>query len=83
MAEAKKQPKLKVPTYNSDRALKERIGRSENQATFWRRLGVTQSGGSRYESGRNPPKAVRMLMALEAGTAAIDDLRQGRLAEAV
>ena len=26
-----------------------------NQMDFWSRIGVTQSGGSRYESGRNMP----------------------------
>lgn len=34
----------------------------ENQATFWRRFGVTQSGGSRYESGRNIPGPLRILL---------------------
>ncbi|MBL8485524.1 MAG: helix-turn-helix domain-containing protein [Rhodocyclaceae bacterium] len=33
-----------------------------NQSDFWRRFGVTQSGGSRYESGRNLPNAVGMLL---------------------
>lgn len=32
-----------------------------NQHEFWSRLGVTQSGGSRYESGRNIPKPVAIL----------------------
>ena len=35
-----------------------------NQQQFWSRLGVTQSGGSRYESGRNMPKPVRELLRL-------------------
>lgn len=35
-----------------------------NQSEFWSRVGVTQSGGSRYESGRNMPKAVRELVRL-------------------
>jgi hypothetical protein len=39
---------------------------SENQTTFWYRFGVTQSGGSRYESGRTLPKSVRLLMSLFA-----------------
>jgi predicted transcriptional regulator len=30
-----------------------------NQQEFWSKVGVTQSGGSRYESGREMPKAVR------------------------
>jgi DNA-binding transcriptional regulator YiaG len=32
-----------------------------NQTEFWNRIGVTQSGGCRYESGRKPPKAVAVL----------------------
>lgn len=37
---------------------------SENQSAFWSRFGVTQSGGSRYESGRDIPTSTQMLMAL-------------------
>lgn len=33
-----------------------------NQHDFWSRIGVTQSGGSRYESGRNMPKPVSELL---------------------
>lgn len=33
-----------------------------NQFDFWRRYGVTQSGGSRYESGRNIPKPLAILL---------------------
>ena len=35
-----------------------------NQSDFWSRIGVTQSGGSRYESGRALPKPVRELVRL-------------------
>ncbi|MCF7521898.1 transcriptional regulator [Neisseria sp. ZJ106] len=35
-----------------------------NQIDFWGQIGVTQSGGSRYESGRNMPKPVRELLRL-------------------
>lgn len=35
-----------------------------NQQEFWSRIGVTQSGGSRYESGRAMPKPVRELLRL-------------------
>jgi len=35
-----------------------------NQQQFWARLGVTQSGGSRYESGRNIPRPVQQLLRL-------------------
>ena len=62
----------------------------ENQGDFWRRFGVTQSGGSRYENGRSVPRPVRILMSLyAAGVLSEDDLalaaggkvrRQGRTA---
>ena len=35
-----------------------------NQQEFWGQIGVPQSGGSRYESGRNMPKPVRELLRL-------------------
>ena len=35
-----------------------------NQQDFWTRIGVTQSGGSRYESGREMPKPVQELLRL-------------------
>lgn len=35
-----------------------------NQEEFWSQIGVTQSGGSRYESGRSMPKPVRELLRL-------------------
>ena len=35
-----------------------------NQQQFWSRVGVTQSGGSRYESGRSMPRPVRELLRL-------------------
>lgn len=35
-----------------------------NQQEFWGKIGVTQSGGSRYESGRNMPRPVRELLRL-------------------
>jgi transcriptional regulator with XRE-family HTH domain len=44
------------------RELRRRLGM--NQEEFWTRIGVTQSGGSRYESGRSMPKPVRQLLRL-------------------
>lgn len=35
-----------------------------SQYDFWNKVGVTQSGGSRYENGRNMPKSVRELVRL-------------------
>jgi len=58
-----------------------RRSHGENQETFWRRFGVTQSGGSRYESGRNIPTPIAMLVALWAtGKIGDDDLAQSRKA---
>lgn len=37
-------------------ALRKQLGL--NLSKFWRRLGVTQSGGSRYEAGRDIPLQV-------------------------
>ncbi|MEE8254535.1 MAG: helix-turn-helix transcriptional regulator [Nitrosomonadaceae bacterium] len=37
---------------------------SLNQYDFWNKVGITQSGGSRYENGRNMPKPVRELVRL-------------------
>ena len=33
-----------------------------NQSQFWNRFGVTQSGGSRYETQRQPSRAVALLI---------------------
>lgn len=41
-----------------------RIRMDLNQSDFWSRIYVTQSGGSRYESGRNMPKCTRMMVHL-------------------
>ena len=41
-----------------------------NQSQFWTAIGVTQSGGSRYESGRNIPRPVQMLLRVAYGTKA-------------
>ena len=44
------------------RDIRRRLGM--NQQEFWGMIGVTQSGGSRYESGRNMPRPVRELLRL-------------------
>lgn len=36
----------------------------ENQTAFWRRFGVTQTRGSRFERGKDVPLTVLMLMRL-------------------
>jgi len=42
--------------------IRQRLGL--NQEQFWTPIGVTQSGGSRYEGGRSMPKPVRELLRL-------------------
>lgn len=52
-----------------------------NQFDYWHRFGVTQSGGSRYESGRNIPVPISMLIWLfEAGRISEKDLADARKA---
>lgn len=41
-----------------------------NQSQFWTPIGVTQSGGSRYEADRNLPKPVETLVTIAYGTPA-------------
>jgi transcriptional regulator with XRE-family HTH domain len=43
-------------------ALRNRLGVSQRK--FWKRLGISQSGGSRYECGRAIPRTVYLLMEL-------------------
>ena len=45
-----------------DQARTERLKRRMNQSDFWTKLGITQSGASRYESGRNIPKPTQKLL---------------------
>jgi len=49
-----------------------------NQSAFWTRVGVTQSGGSRYEAGRSMPKAVKTLLDLAYGKKPLDTLAKLR-----
>lgn len=44
------------------RVIRQQLGL--NQQAFWSKVGVTQSGGSRYETGRAMPKPVRELLRL-------------------
>ncbi|MGH8618269.1 MAG: helix-turn-helix domain-containing protein [Burkholderiales bacterium] len=50
------------PRADNPRDIRRRLGL--NQQQFWSRVGVTQSGGSRYESGRVMPRPVRELVRL-------------------
>lgn len=55
-------PTTKTPEKIDAREIRKKLGL--NQQQFWSKIGVTQSGGSRYESGRNMPKTVRELLRL-------------------
>jgi transcriptional regulator with XRE-family HTH domain len=52
----------KAPEKIDAREIRKKLGL--NQQQFWSKVGVTQSGGSRYESGRNMPRPVRELLRL-------------------
>ena len=52
----------KTPDKTDPREIRNKLGL--NQQQFWSKIGVTQSGGSRYESGRNMPRPVRELLRL-------------------
>jgi transcriptional regulator with XRE-family HTH domain len=48
-----------------------------SQRAFWDPLGVTQSGGSRYEKERTMPRPVKILLVLyESGRITAADLEQ-------
>lgn len=49
---------------NADNLRKMRKSRRESQAKFWRRFGVTQSRGSRFEQGLRLPATVAILIRL-------------------
>lgn len=71
---------MKLKTYTGTEARELRQKLSLNQAEFWAPFQTTQSGGSRYESGREIPDPVQVLLNLafapEAkATAIFDELR--------
>ena len=54
----------KIKIKASDALVKLRRSRGLTQKKFWSKVGVTQSGGSRFENGRKPPLSVAMLIDL-------------------
>ena len=75
-----KAPKLAPVTGEAALAMRQKAG--TNQSVFWSRVGIGQSAGSRYESGRNIPRPVQMLLRIAYGTAAqaakqVEALRPG------
>jgi DNA-binding transcriptional regulator YiaG len=57
-----KPPKLYLSSGQDAKSLRQKLGL--NQSQFWNRVSVTQSGGSRYESGRALPAPVAFLLHL-------------------
>jgi len=60
--------KFKLSITTGEEAKMLRLKLKMNQTQFWGKLGVTQSGGSRYESERNIPRPVQILLNLAYGT---------------
>lgn len=62
-----KLPNLTFSSSEEIRAFRQKHGMNQN--CFWSRVGVTQSGGSRYESDhRRIPRPVWILLTLAYGT---------------
>jgi DNA-binding transcriptional regulator YiaG len=59
---AEKAPKLFLKIGEEAVVLRKKLGL--NQTEFWRRISTTQSGGSRYETGRKLPGPVQLLLHL-------------------
>lgn len=62
----KKMPRLIFQTGRDALNLRRELKR--NQTDFWGQLNISQSGGSRYESGRVMPEQVVLLLHLVYGT---------------
>ena len=80
-----KTPKLAPVTGEAALAMRKKL--NVNQSEFWSRVGIGQSAGSRYESGRNIPRPVQMLLRIAYGTKAqaakqVEALRPGAAQEA-
>ena len=80
-----KPPKLAPITGDAALAMRKKL--NVNQSEFWSRVGLGQSAGSRYESGRDIPRPVQMLLRIAYGTKAqaakqMEALRPSATAEA-
>lgn len=70
---------LKLIDFSDVRGMRRATKRNQN--SFWSSYGVSQSGGSRYESGREIPASVKILIVLHAtGKISDDDLANARKA---
>lgn len=59
---------MKLKTYTGEEVAALRRKLMLNQAQFWATFQTTQSGGSRYESGRDIPDPVQVLLNIAFGT---------------
>ena len=80
-----KAPKFAPVTGEAALAMRQKAGL--NQSRFWSVVGIGQSAGSRYESGRNIPRPVQMLLRIAYGAKAqsakqVEALRPATAAEA-
>ncbi len=57
----------KAPSPSAEQILDWRRKRKLSQSEFWAPIGVTQSAGSRYESGRPLPIPIALLLDLVYG----------------
>ena len=65
----------RVKAFRVDQIKDARKKSGMNQFEYWERFGITQSGGSRYETGRNIPLPTRMLLWLvDSGRVSAEDL---------
>lgn len=60
----------KFAPITGEAALSMRKKLNVNQSEFWSRVGIGQSAGSRYESGRKIPRPVQMLLRIAYGAKA-------------
>lgn len=58
-------PAKKLPSIRNYRELRRKMNISQSE--FWSRIGVTQSGGSRYETMRKVPKTTQTVIDLTYG----------------
>lgn len=58
-------PAKKLQSIRNYRELRRKMDISQSE--FWSRIGVTQSGGSRYETTRNVPKPTQTVIDLTYG----------------
>ncbi len=58
---------ITTDTFRNGSIKEVRLALRINQQEFWSRIGITQSGGSRYESGRRVPLPVKKLLVIAYG----------------